>query len=152
MSRFTITVMAFGPVWVAMVASQGVVTHSEVSAQEAARAAAARAAGGRPHSVRALCLGHVYQAHVLEHPTASHRAEVGQALQPGWIRATDAKPDADETVLAVNSMAETYWIATWDGAKWIDVDSEQERRVTHWRHLDGALAIPDVISATEGVR
>ena len=61
---------------------------------------------------------------------------MGHAVMWGkWVDARFEKPDADIMVLGYYAPSEVWWLVTWDGEQWLDVDSNVPRRVSHWLHL-----------------
>ena len=52
-----------------------------------------------------------------------------------WKEAEAEKPDADIMVLGYHVGSECWWLVSWDGESWLDVDAQVPRRVSHWTHL-----------------
>lgn len=55
--------------------------------------------------------------------------------QSPWTAAAIEKPDADIMVLAYHVPSESWYLVSWDGYWWLDVETQQPRRVSHWMHL-----------------
>ena len=61
-----------------------------------------------------------------------------EVMMGKWMDATVEKPDADIMVLGHYAPSEVWWLVTWDGEQWMDVDTYthvESRLITHWLHL-----------------
>lgn len=60
---------------------------------------------------------------------------MGEVMMGKWVDAEVEKPDADIMVLGYHTQSEAWWLVTWDGQDWVEVNTMNVVRVSHWLHL-----------------